>query len=56
MFSYSTKAQLINPKKIYAIDLGLIELISNNLTEDIGRKLENLIYLHLRKKYNELFY
>ncbi len=56
MFSYSIKAQLINPKKIYAIDLGLIELISNNLTEDIGRKLENLIYLHLRKKYNELFY
>ncbi len=56
MFSYSTKAQLINPKKIYAIDLGLIEIISNNLTEDIGRKLENLIYLHLRKKYNELFY
>lgn len=56
MFSYSTKAQLINPRKIYAIDLGLVNVISNTMTEDLGRKLENLIFLHLRRKYTELFY
>jgi predicted AAA+ superfamily ATPase len=56
MFSYSTKAQLINPRKVYAIDLGLIDIVSNSMTEDAGRKLENLIFLHLRKKYNELYY
>jgi uncharacterized protein len=55
-FSYSTKAQLINSRKVYAIDLGLVNAISNVTTEDLGRKLENLIYLHLRKKYTELFY
>src|SRR5664279_4690659 len=50
MFSHSTKAQLINPRKVYAIDLGLVDVISNIMTEDMGRKLENLIYLHLRRK------
>ncbi len=56
MFSYSTKAQLINPRKVYAIDLGLVDVISNTLTEDVCRKLENLIFLHLRRKYTELYY
>lgn len=56
MFSHSAKAQLINPRKIYAIDLGLVDVISNTMTEDVGRKLENLIFLHLRRKYTELYY
>jgi predicted AAA+ superfamily ATPase len=56
MFSYSTKAQLINPRKVYAIDLGLVNVISNTLTEDRGRKLENLVFLHLRKSFDELYY
>lgn len=56
MYSHSTKAQLINPRKVYAIDLGLVNVISNTVTEDIGRKLENLIFLHLRRKYSELYY
>ena len=56
MFSHSTKAQLINPRKVYAIDLGLVKVISNTMTEDMGHKLENLIFLHLRRKYTELYY
>ncbi len=56
MFSHSTKAQLINPRKVYAIDLGMIDIVSNKLTDDKGHKLENLIYLHLRRKYKELYY
>lgn len=56
MFSHSTKAQLINPRKVYAIDLGLVNVISNTMTEDLGRKLENLIFLHLRRRFTELYY
>jgi len=56
MYSHSIKAQLINPRKIYVIDLGLVNAISNTMTEDTGRKLENLIFLHLRRKYTELYY
>lgn len=56
MFSYSSKAQLINPRKVYAIDTGLVQAMSVSKTEDRGRKLENLVYLHLRRKYRELYY
>jgi len=56
MFSHSTKAQLINPRKVYAIDLGLVNIITSMLTEDAGRKLENLVFLHLRRKFTELYY
>ena len=56
MYSHSTKAQLINPRKVYAIDPGKIDAVSAMLTEDHGRKLENLIFLHLRRTYKELYY
>ena len=56
MFSYSSKARLINPRKVYCIDPGLVNVISPSFTDDLGRKLENIVYLFLRKKYHELFY
>lgn len=56
MFSHSTKAQLINPKKVYAIDPGMLESISLKPDRDKGRRLENLIFLHLRRKYKEIYY
>jgi predicted AAA+ superfamily ATPase len=56
MYSHSTKAQMINPRKVYAIDLGLVNVVSNTMTEDLGRKLENLVFLYLRRKYMELYY
>ena len=56
MFSYSSKAQLINPRKVYAIDLGMVTVVTGLMTLDKGRKLENLIYIHLRKKYKELYF
>jgi predicted AAA+ superfamily ATPase len=56
MFSHSTKAQLVNPRKVYAIDPGLVNAVSNTMTQDLGRKLENLVFLHLRRKYKELYY
>lgn len=56
MYSHSTKAQLVNPRKVYSIDLGMIECVSTKLAKDSGKKLENLIFLHLRQKYKYLFY
>ena len=55
-FSYSLKAQSRNPKKVYAIDTGLITAVSTAFTENNGRRLENLIYLHLRRQFSELYY
>lgn len=55
-FSYSLKAQARNPKKIYTMDTGFINALSTSFTEDRGRKLENLVYLNLRRKYTDLFF
>jgi uncharacterized protein len=55
-FDYSLKKQQINPKKAYAIDLGLAQANSLSFTEDKGRMLENLVFLELKRKGNEVFY
>jgi predicted AAA+ superfamily ATPase len=55
-FSYSLKAQARNPKKVYAIDTGLIHAVSAAFTENIGHRLENLVYLYLRRKQEILYY
>jgi uncharacterized protein len=55
-FSYSLKTQIRNAKKVYAIDLGLFTQNSIIFTEENGRRLENMVYLHLRRYYSELYY
>src|SRR5690606_13879746 len=55
-FSYSLQAQIRNPKKVYTIDLGLFTQNSITFTEEEGRRLENLVFLHYRAQGKELFY
>ncbi len=55
-FDYSLKKQLANPKKIYCVDTGLANMVSFKFSENIGRKLENLVFLHLRRKQSGIYY
>jgi predicted AAA+ superfamily ATPase len=55
-FSYSAKAQLINPRKVYVIDSGIVSVASTSFTKNEGRKLENLVYWELRRRGYELYY
>ncbi|MAF37054.1 AAA family ATPase [archaeon] len=55
-FDYSFKKQIVNPKKIYSIDVGLSTANSISFSKDKGRILENLVFLHLKRKYDEIFY
>ena len=55
-FDYSYKKQLINPKKIYAIDNGLANINAVNFSSEKGRLLENAVFVFLKQKYKELFY
>ena len=55
-FSYSYKTQMLNPKKVYSIDLGLHKVSSPSFLQDRGRKLENEVYLELLRKGYELYY
>jgi uncharacterized protein len=55
-FSYSIKVQIRNPKKVYAIDLGLFTENSISFSEELGRRLENAVYLFLRTQTKEIYY
>lgn len=55
-FSYSLKQQLVSLKKIYCIDNGLAEAIAFQFSKNKGRFLENLVFLELRRKSQEIYY
>jgi predicted AAA+ superfamily ATPase len=55
-FSYSYKARLLNPKKVYCVDNGVVSVASPSFSRDEGRRLENMVYTELRRRYSELFY
>lgn len=55
-FSYSLKSQARNPKKVYALDLGFVSEVATHFTDNLGQRFENLIYLHLRRKFRDLYY
>jgi len=55
-FDYSVKVQVRNPKKVYAIDTGIFNEVKTAFTDDLGRQLENLVFLHLRRMSNEIYY
>lgn len=56
MFSHSLKIQARNPKKVYVTDMGLYTENALSTSENMGRRLENLVFLHLRRKYKHIFY
>lgn len=55
-FSYSLRVQAINPKKVYAIDTGLLKANTIQFSDDRGRMLENLVFLHVRRKSQSIYY
>jgi len=52
----SYRKQQKNKKKIYAVDNGLLSTVNYTFSQDKGRQLENLIFLHLIRKYEHVFY
>lgn len=55
-FSWSAKNELISPRKVYGIDTALIRLNSLSYSKDVGRLLENAVYLHFRRQPVDIFY
>jgi len=52
-FSESSYKRLRNPAKIYLVDTGISKKVTS---ADLGRLLENAVFLQLRKKSSEIFY
>lgn len=55
-FAYSLKSQHKALKKIYAIDTGLASAVSFRFSEDRGRLIEQVVFLQLKRKQEELYY
>lgn len=56
MFSHSLKVQARNPRKVYVMDMGLYTENSICTSDNMGRRFENLVFLHLRRSYRHIFY
>ncbi|AIF70327.1 hypothetical protein PAP_09760 [Palaeococcus pacificus DY20341] len=50
IFSYSLKAQLRNPRKVYCVDTGLRNANTFLVSEDYGYLAENIVFLELRSR------
>ena len=56
IFSESLRHTQTTPKKLYAIDNGLALANTFNLSDNLGKLLENQVYLDLRREGKKIFY
>lgn len=55
-YSHSLKKQIQHNKKCYMIDPALIRITGFRISEDRGRLLENIVFLHLRMSGKEIYF
>jgi len=55
-FDYSIAAQLLNPKKSYFIDNGLVRRVGFSFSDNHGHLLENLVFIELKRRGKEVYY
>lgn len=56
LYSESKRAASNHPKKIYAIDHGLVQALSLQTNDQYGKLFENLLYIDLRRQHKKVFY
>ena len=56
LFSYKLKSQFRQNKKSYAIDTGLRNEVSFRFSSDVGKLAENVVFLELKRRGDEIFY
>lgn len=55
-YSHSVKKQVQYNKKCYMIDSALVRIIGFRTSEDRGRLLENIVFLHLKMQGKEIYF
>ncbi len=55
-YDYSVSKQILNPKKSYFIDNGLVKRVGFSFSDNLGHLLENLVYIELLRRGKEVFY
>jgi len=56
IFSQSVAIQNVNAKKVYCIDHAMINSVTSGISANSGHLLENIIFLHLRRMTEGLYY
>ncbi|OGT39531.1 MAG: ATP-binding protein [Gammaproteobacteria bacterium RIFCSPHIGHO2_12_FULL_36_30] len=52
----SVKTQNQSPKKIYFVDHALAKIVGFHFSDDTGRILENIVFIELKRRYNQIYY
>ena len=56
LFTPSVNKQNVNSKKVYCIDHSLVTSVSPGILANRGHLLENMIFVHLRQRTEDLYY
>jgi len=56
IYSQSASKQNVNAKKVYCIDHSMINSVTSGISANSGHLLENIIFLHLRRMTERLYY
>lgn len=56
LYSESVRKTQTNPRKIYAIDPGLVNAYTLSFSKNLGHLFENIVYLELRRQKQEIYY
>lgn len=55
-FSLSERVRQVNPKKVYAVDPGVITAYSVKNDFEKSSRLENAVFMHLRRTFSNICY
>jgi uncharacterized protein len=55
-FTFSERKSQVRPRKYYPIDLGLRNSVVTRGGQDVGKKLECAVLLHLRRSFRNVYY
>ena len=55
-FHQNLKVQARDSRKMYVIDTGLRNVHARSIHEDLGKQAENIVYIELRRRKQEIFY
>ena len=50
------RAQLVNPRKVYCVDTGLVSAVSRRIVFNDALRFENMVFLALRRQYRDMYY
>lgn len=55
-FDYSVKKQIMNSRKVFAVDNAIPNRLGFRFSENKGRLLENMVFIELKRRSCEIFY